>query len=56
MELNWTTAAFEDGFQAYMNGADLDDNPYSKNGMVEFASAWEDGWDAAAVEWLQRGS
>ena len=48
MELNWTTAAFEDGFLAYEKGADIEHNPYSDNGMFEFAKAWADGWAAAA--------
>ena len=49
MELDWTKAAFEAGYEAYNEGADLSDNPYSENGMFEFAKAWEEGWNSAAA-------
>ena len=54
MELDWTTAAFEDGYGAYNDGADLSDNPYSEGGDAEDAKAWEDGWHAAGMDRMVR--
>ncbi len=40
--------AFEDGYEAYWEGVDPDDNPFSPG--TAHASSWDEGWSQAQLE------
>ena len=40
-----STAAYNEGYDAYWNGVDVSDNPYDDD--TEERKAWEKGWRAA---------
>lgn len=41
---------FDEGYQAYMNGKQLHDNPYITRGCWYKKSQWVDGWETAKTD------
>lgn len=39
--------AFEEGYDAYWNGLDREDNPYDQEQEVGKRNVWEEGWRKA---------
>ena len=39
--------AYDEGYDAYWDGADVSDNPYNEEEEFEERRSWEDGWRAA---------
>ena len=48
MELNWTTAAFEDGYQAFIDHQPIESNPFDEDDLKE---AWDNGWKAMSKDY-----
>ena len=49
MELNWTTAAFEDGYQAFIDHQPIESNPFDP--QDDLKEAWDNGWNAMAKDY-----
>lgn len=41
---------FDEGYQAYKDGKQLDDNPYIDCGCFYKQNEWIDGWNIARIE------
>lgn len=48
------TDAYEEGYDAYMNG--LGENPYDPETQSQEAEDWEDGWAEAELDQEQKES
>ena len=55
MELNWTTAAFEDGYQAFIDHQPIESNPFdtdhNRESLADLKEAWDNGWNAMAKDY-----
>ena len=40
-------AAYDNGYDAYWDGLDRDDNPYDQDQEPEQRNSWDEGWRAA---------